>query len=330
MRWLEIPALLLPLGPLLLLSWPGAVRSGTTDFTKGMAQSAATALPLPDTGTLLRDVERNQLRLEAAQRDYTYHVHTEQQQLDKHGSPKKTEVIDAESLTLDGVRVDRVVARNGKPLTADEQTKENARLDKEVVKARERRSKATAKGTDTDARGNQVLPLSRILELGSFSNPRRLEQDRRPTILLDYAGDPHAKTRSAFEGIMRDLVGTVEIDEANRVLIGAQGHFLNDFKLGGGLVADVHKGTSIDFRAKRIDEAIWLPAVIDGQGSVRVLLFASFNGRLHVVTSDYRRFRTTATIHAGPGEVSETGRENPSTSGASGVSLPAPKPPRPE
>ena len=290
------------------------VLGGTT--AQGLAQTSgpevsatsdAAARPMPATSALLAEMESNQKRIEAMQREYTYHVHSDQQELNKDGSVKKTETEDSESLTIDGVRVNRVVARNGKALTPEEQQKESERIDKEVAKAKERRIKLQAKGGDTDARGDEVMPLSRILELGSFSNPRRVAQNGRSVIVLDYAGNPQAKTHSIFEGVMRDVVGTIWIDEADRVMVQAQGHFLNDFKLGGGMVADLHKGTSFEFKATRIADGVWLPAVIDGQGSVRIMLFAHFSGRMHVTTSDYRRFRTSATIVGSHGVIGPDG-----------------------
>lgn len=263
--------------------------------------------PMPDPNALLSDVEQNQRKLEALQKDYTYHVHTDEQELSKDGGVKKTETEEAESVTIDGVRVNRIVARNGKPLTPEEQQKESERVDKAVARAKERQAKVASRGGETDARGDEVMPLSRILELGTFSNPRRVEMGGRSTIVLDYAGNPQAKTHTTFEGIMRDVVGAVWIDEADRVMMRAQGHFLNDFKLGGGLVADVRKGTNFEYQATRVGDGVWLPAAIDGKGSVRVLLFANFNGHMHVTTSDYRRFRTSATIVGSHGVIGPDG-----------------------
>ncbi len=272
--------------------------------------------PLPDSRALLTEVARNENRMEALRNDYTYHVHMVQEELRKDGGVKKAEVTDSESLTINGIRVNRVVARDGKPLTPEEQAKENARLDGEAAKGRDRRTKASAKGEETDDRGNPIVSLARILELGTFSNERREDVNGRSAIVLDYAGDPNAKTRSAVENVMRDLVGTVWIDEADHVLVRAQGHFLNDFKIGGGLVADVHKGSHFAFEATRVNEGVWLPARIDGEGSIRLLLVAGLSGRLHLVTSDYRRFRTSATILPGQSVVDADGKPLPAPSPA--------------
>jgi len=252
--------------------------------------------PFPPTTQLLLDVERNQKASEAANKDYTYHVHIEQQELDRKGNIKKTNTTDSESLTIDGIRVDRTVARNGKPLSDKDVQKESDRIDKEVSKAKEHREKLASEGKPTDARGDDLLTVSRILELGTFSNPRRVDINGRPTIVLDYAGDPNAKTHNEFEKVFRDLVGTVWVDEQNHVLVRGQGHFLRDFKVGGGLVLNIHQGLSFDFTAAHITDNIWLPAAVDAQGSGRILLFNGINGRFHLVTSDYRKFRSKSTI----------------------------------
>ena len=253
-------------------------------------------VPLPDVSGLLHDVERNADAMEKMRRDYTYHVRVEEQDLDGQGNVKKTKVTDSESVSTDDVRVDRVVARDGKALTPEETKKESERVDKEVEKGKERRAKLEGKGAATDSRGDQVLTLSRILELGAFSNERRVDMDGRPVIVVDYAGDPKAKTESRFETIFRDLVGTVWIDEKDHELVQVQGHFLNDFKIGGGLIADVRKGTSFSGKWAKVNGEVWLPVEYSGEGKARILLFVGFNGRMRLVTSDYKKFRASATM----------------------------------
>ena len=245
--------------------------------------------------------------MEKMRRDYTYHVRVEEQDLDDKGNVKKTKVTDSESVSTDDVRVDRVVARDGKALTPEETKKESERVDKEVEKGKERRAKLEGKGAATDSRGDQVLTLSRILELGAFSNERRVDMDGRPVIVVDYAGDPKAKTESRFETIFRDLVGTVWIDEKDHELVQVQGHFLNDFKVGGGLIADVRKGTSFSGKWAKVNGEVWLPVEYSGEGKARILLFVGFNGRMRLVTSDYKKFRASATMVPGEREVGADG-----------------------
>src|SRR5262249_38286304 len=156
--------------------------------------------------------------------------------------------------------------------------KENERIDKEVAKAKQKREKADSQGKATDPRGNEEITPSRFLELGSFTNPRRVKLDGRDTIAVDYAGDPKAKTKNRAEEVVRDLLGTVWIDEADRMIVKLQGHFVNDFKIGGGLVVNVQKGTNFSMQMKKVNDEVWLPVELDGHGAIRFLLVMNFRG----------------------------------------------------
>ncbi len=285
--------------------------------------------PLPPIPQLLLNVERNEKLAEAAKNDYTYHEHLDIQELDKQGKLKKTTTQDAESIVIDGVHVDRIVSRDGKPLTPEEAKKEDLSIDKQVAKAKERRQKRTEAGKPTDANGDDVITASRILELGTFSNPRTITYNDRPTILVDYAGDPHAKTRNPFETVVRDLVGTVWIDQQDQAIVRAQGHFLNDFKIGGGLLADIKSGTNFDFHNTKVNNEVWLPATLDSEGKIRMLLFVGFNGRFRMVMSDYKKFRATSTIIDSDRVIGPDGQpvpDSPSTPGNAPSPQPTPNP----
>jgi hypothetical protein len=292
------------------LVWVGVVGSLNAQVVEspaavGMA-SPDVERPLPDIATLMHAVEVNQRAAEAVEKDYIYRSLITEQELNGHGGLKKTDVIEAEVFWVNGVPVHRVLKKNGKELTAQEQKKESERIDKDAAKSKERREKADAKGKESDARGDDLMTASRVLELGSFTNARRVQLAGRDTIVADYAGDPKAKTKTRFEDVVKDMMGTVWIDENDRVLVKAEGHFVNNFKVGGGLVANIQKGTSFSMEQRKINGEVWLPAKLEGQGSARALLFFGFNGRVEAVESDYRKFKATSTILPGMGKVEET------------------------
>jgi hypothetical protein len=255
--------------------------------------------PLPDIPTLMRQVEANQRASEALERDYIFREFTRLDKLDSKDAVKKTDSRDFEIFWINGVRVARTVAKDGKPLSPEEAKKENDRIDSEVKKARERRDKADAAGKETDSHGRDEITASRILELGSFSNPRRQQVNGRDTIVVDYTGDPHAKTRNTAENAFKELAGTVWIDERDKTLQHCEGHFDHDFKIGGGLVASVKQGTWFRFSARKINGEVWLPDSVEFDGHARYLLFFSFNGHGSLQASDYRKFKATSTILPG-------------------------------
>jgi hypothetical protein len=274
----------------------------------GRAQDVASPAgdrPLPDIAALILAVEANQRAAEAVRKDYLFHSVQIEQEVDGSGKVKKTSRREYDSFWLSGVPVYKLVKKDGRELTPDEQKKESERIDKEVANALAKKAKGDAKGKETSPRGDDMITASRILELGTFTNPRRVTLDGRDTIVVDYAGDPKAKTRNRGEEVIRDLVGTVWIDEQDKVIRKSEGHFLNAFKIGGGLVANIRKDSSFAMEQKKVNDEVWLPAKIEGQGAIRVLLFANFNGSMQVQMSDYRKFKATSTILPGMNKVDE-------------------------
>ena len=261
--------------------------------------------PLPDISALILSVEANQRTAESVRKDYLYHSVETEQEVDGSGKVKKTTTREYDSFWIEGVPVNKLLKKDGKELTPDEQRKESERIDKEVAKAREKKEKGDSQGKETSPRGDDMITASRILELGTFTNPRRVTLDGRDTIVVDYAGDSKAKTRNRGEEVIRDLVGTVWIDEQDKVIRKSEGHFLNAFKVGGGLVANIRKDSSFAMEQKKVNGEVWLPAKIEGQGAIRILLFANFNGSMQVQMSDYRKFKATSTILPGVSTVDE-------------------------
>ena len=265
----------------------------------GAAQSQASPVPdkpLPDIPTLMRLVEAHERKVEILQQAYLYNESNTLEERDSHNGLKKTQSRDLEVFWLNGVPVARTVKKNGKPLTPDELKKENERIDGVVQKAKERRQKADAEGRQTDPRGHDEITFARILELGSFSNPRREVINGRDTILVDYVGDPKAKTRSYAEGIFRELAGTVWIDEKDETLQHLEGHFDHDFKVAGGLAVSVRQGTWFKATFVKVNDEVWLPATMEGDGHARYLLFFTLNGHFLGHTSNYRKFKATSTV----------------------------------
>jgi hypothetical protein len=286
------------------LASTGWGQTGTIDKATVVPDSAVEK-PLPDIAELMHEVEAHQKASEAVQKDYLYHEVAVAQENDGHGGVKKTETNEYDVFWLNGVEVQKLVRKDGKELTADEQKKESERIDKEVAKARERRSKADAKGQETDSQGHEEVTVSRFLELGKFTNPRRVKVNGRDTIAVDYEGDPKAKTRNRFEDVIRDLAGTIWVDEEDRTISRIEGRFLRPFKVGGGLVVNIKQDTSFAMEQRKINDEVWLPSRIDGKGAARALLFISFNGSIQVVDSDYRKFKATSTILPGLSTVQE-------------------------
>ncbi len=261
-----------------------------------------TTRPMPDIAALMHAVEAHQRADELRERDYIFTEAVTLDRTDKHGALSKRETSTAQIFWLRGVPVRKLLSKNGQPLSPDELTKEDERIDKEVRQAIERRAKNESKGEQTDPRGHEEVTVARLLELGTFANPRRQVWNGRDTVVVDYLGDPHAKTRNRAEDVIRDLAGTVWIDQTDQEIVRTEGHFLRSFKIAGGLLASISEGTHFTFEQGKINNDVWLPEEITGSGDARFLLLFNFHGNLHVRYTDFRRFHASSTLLPGVGK----------------------------
>jgi hypothetical protein len=247
----------------------------------------------------MTQVEAQEKASEKAIHKYIYHVTSTQQDLDSHGNVKKTNTVEREDFWINGVFISKLLSRDGKPLSADEAKKQDEEIDKRIAAAKELAQEKAAGTAPPPKKQGYEVTFARFLELGAFSNPRRVQLNGRDTIAVDYSGDPKAKTRNLLEGAIHDLTGTVWVDEQDHAMVRIEGHFFDDFKVAGGLVADVHKGSSFNFEWIKVNDEVWLPLSFTGRGSARIALFFNHSGVIDQHTSNYRRFTTSSTILPG-------------------------------
>jgi len=266
------------------------------------ANGSASQRPLPEIDTLIKQAEAHRDAAQKAARDYIYREEFTEQDLDSHGAVKKTTSEEREIFWINGVYINRLLARDGKPVSGDELKKQNERIDQRIAEAKQRDAEKAAGETPKKKGNTYSLTYELLQQLGTFSNPRRVQMHGRDCIAIDYAGNPKAKAHNILEEIVRDVDGTLWFDEQEHALARAEGHFVNDFKVGVGLLADVRKGATFYEEWTPVIGEVWLPASNGGRGSARVALFFNQYGVVETRYSDYRKFKASSTILPGVAE----------------------------
>ena len=263
------------------------------------ATGSASERPLPEINSLMVQVEAQEKASRKTIKKYIYRTIGTEQDLDSHGAVKKTTTVEREFFCVNVACFNKLLSRDGKPLSGDELKKQNERIDQRIAEAKQRNEKIAAGEPPQKKKNSEVITFARFLELGAFSNPRRVQLHGRDTIAVDYAGDPRAKSRNVVEGAIRNLAGTVWVDEQDHALVRIEAHFFQDYKVAGGLLADVHKGASFQSEWTKVNDEVWLPAYFSGRGSARIALFFNHSGAIEEHESDYRKFRANSTILPG-------------------------------
>jgi len=271
--WLTTGALLVSLG---CLSPPAF----------GASEPAA----IPDAATMLREVEAHQKQLDKVRENYTFRAVQTTRQLDSSGNTKKVETEEHEVFFVKAQRVEKLVRKDGMDLTPDQARKEQDRVNKEVLKI----SQPDYKNPDKDE-----ITVSRLLQIVTFSRPRRVALNGRDTIAFDFAGDQHAKTHGRDEDALKKVSGTIWIDEADREVSRMSATLDENYHVGFGLLASVAKGSNVVFDQALIRNEAWLPTAIALHLQARAFLVAGFRAEIDIRFDQYKKFQTDAVQQPG-------------------------------
>jgi hypothetical protein len=245
---------------------------------------------LPDIRELMREVVEHQKQLEQVRENYTFNSVLTVQDLDASGKVTKTESEEDNDFFVNGHIIAREVKKNGQPLSAEEDRKETERVTKLVDKAQ--------KTPPDQPLESQQVSVSRLLDIMDVRNPRRAQFRGRPTILFDFVGRKDAKTHGIVEDASKELQGTIWIDEADRQVAHLEVSFAENFRIAGGLFANVQKGSNFRFDQAPVElpqaGGLWLPTGAEGNFQEKLLLVK--NVRQHVTERDYgfQRFSVDA------------------------------------
>ena len=263
--------------PLLLAAAPAPV------------QKAANA-PLPPISQLVSEVRDRQYQSDKVRENYSYTSLQTTQDIDANGQVKKSETLENQVFFVNGHVIERTVRKNGKSLDDRDQQKESERVTKLVEKAEKTPPDQPLQGLNTNISRIPDI-VSRTLQIMETRNPRRVNWHNRPTIVFDFAGSKDAKTHGLAEDTSKELQGTIWIDEADRQVTHLEVSFNDDFRVAGGLVGSIEKGSSFHFDQAPVNGEVWLPTGGEGAVQARILMVKTLRQRFYERDYDYNRLR---------------------------------------
>ena len=241
--------------------------------------------PIPNPPALLEQVEEHQRQLDKTRENYTWREVIVTRLLDKNGNVKKTESEADDIFFVNTHEIRRMVEKDGKDLTQDEQKKEQDRVMKAVEKAQ-----TTPPGQFLE---KNTVSITQILSMMKASHPRREAIDGRSALAFDFVGDPHAKTHGIAEDASKKMSGTLWVDEQDHQVRRLVARFDDNFHLGFGLFS-VGKGSNFTFNQKLVNNELWLP--VDAQAYVvaHALGMIGYRADVSITDSNYQRFHAQA------------------------------------
>jgi hypothetical protein len=254
---------------------------------------------------LIQKVADNDDKNDKRQRDYTYVEREVQNTLNGKGQTKSTETKTYEVLEIYGEQVERMIAKNDKPLSEKEAAKEDEKIQKiidkrknETEKQREKRLRAEEKDREESRQWvREISDAYNFRLVGAEPVGGReawvIAAEPRPGFV------PHLK----YANYLSKFHGRVWIDKADLQLAKMDVECL-DTVSWGLFLARFHKGTRVMLEQTRVNDEVWLPLHLKINVDARLALLKGIKLEDEQTFRDYKKYRTDARI-VGVGEVQE-------------------------
>jgi len=254
---------------------------------------------------LLRVVADKDIENDKRQRDYTYIERQVENKLDGRGKTKSTEVRTYEILEIDGEPIERLIAKDDKPLNPKEASREEEKIQKIIDKRKneseaDRRKRAEKELKDREDGRKFVREIADAYDFTLVGSEP--VAGREAWVI---AGEP----RPGFQPHMKDAKylskfhGRVWIDKGDLQLAKMDVECLDTISWGG-LLARFHQGSRFTLEQTRVNNEVWLPRQLAIKVDVRLALLKNLNVDVEQTFRDYRKFRASSKI-VGIGEMRE-------------------------
>ncbi len=224
------------------------------------------AAPIPDGNQIKQRVLKSLRQSEDALENYSCIVRQETDEFDSNGSLKRHQSAVKEQFFVNGMEIEHMLERDGKPLRPSDARNEQVRVDKEVKKYSNLKEVHKVQARD-EKEADMFLRALR------FTGGRREDRAGRETLLYELSGDPNFHPRKLEERFAQALTGKIEIDELSGTPLDLRFETTRDVKIGAGLLANLHKGFWLHIEQQREPDGAWIMKSVDGSGDARAALF---------------------------------------------------------
>lgn len=284
----------------------GTARVKTNTRTAIRATMRALLLGLASATALLGQVDAREMirRTVAADesnwrvaRNYMFSERVDLRYLDSLGRVKSKEVETFDVMLLDGSPYKRLAARDDRPLTPGEESKEQKRLArsadhrrKETASQRAQRLAEYEKRPEWQREAWRELP-----EAFDFRLAGEELWNGNSLYVIEATPRQGYQPRSRTAEILTHLQGKLWVDKQDYRLVKAEAEVVDTISVGLFLVR-VAKGSRAAFELTRVNDEVWLPLQVRAFVSARLGLLKVLHVEQEISYSKCREFQTDSPI----------------------------------
>jgi hypothetical protein len=288
-----------PAALLLLLAsvaWPALAQNQSVETPLRNATAPA-ELSQEQIRALIRQVADKDIENDKKQGDYTYIQREEEHRLDGKGQVKSSESKTEEIMVLYGEQVQRLIAKNDKPLPEKDTAKEEERIRKLTDKRKNESEEQRKKRMEAEEKDREDARKF-VGEVADAYNFRLIGMDNldgRQTYVIDAEPRPDFEPHTKEAKILPKFRFRAWIDQAESQWVKLDAECVDTVSLGWFL-ARIHKGSRLLIDQTRVNDEVWLPRHVAIKVDVRVALLKNFNVEADVTYRDYKKFRIDTKI----------------------------------
>ena len=259
---------------------------------------AVWAAAAQDPRALIEKSLQRERRDDELARQYAY-LETSTEQEWKNGQRTRQQTETHEIMSLYGQPYRRLVAKDGKPLSAAEQKKEQAKLDKLAAE----RAKETPAQTEkrvaryAEERRRQRAFLQEIPRAYSFQMAGETRLNGRDVWMIDGTPLPDYRSRDSRAKMLNKFKGRFFVAKEDGTLLRLEAEAIESVSFGL-VLARLEKGARFSLEKTRVNNELWMPMRIKVDFDARLALLKKIKVDVQIDYSDFRKFQSESKMIA--------------------------------
>ena len=213
---------------------------------------------------------------------YTYMEREVSRRRDSAGRLKSEDVDVSRTFLVSGVPFEQLVERNGQPPSAEEDKKQQEKLDKLKRETPEQRAERLRRQEDENASLVREVPKAFDFQLVGEE-----AINGRPAYVLQATPHPGYQAQGKYGKMFSKVAGKLWVDKQDLGWIKVDGQVIQPFSMGLFLIRML-PGSQIRMEQTRVGEGIWMPERVEVRAAAKILLLKNLVIERVLTYSQYR------------------------------------------
>jgi hypothetical protein len=232
-------------------------------------------------------------------KDYTWIARRTDRDLDSSGQVKSQKMEEWETVVIYGEAHHRLLERDGKPLSAQDQRKEQAKLDQAVAKREqetaEQRARREAEFEKQREKDREFL--REVPDLFDFKLLGDEKIDGHDVWVISATPKPGAQPKRGDAKPLLKVQARVWIDKTEYQWVRLEAETTETISFGL-FIARLSPGAKLEFEQTRVNDEVWLPKRELVRGAARLGLVKKLVGEEETTWNNYRKFQVDSKVVA--------------------------------